>query len=92
MDSVCPGLTRKIINSFYGFPSSYYEEKFPNVGSREIAQKVIDAIREAGMKAEGVKRGLDHGVWASFKCGTSSRDNPPLVTFKCTFLPLKIGC
>ncbi|OAT09594.1 aromatic ring-opening dioxygenase LigB subunit [Blastomyces gilchristii SLH14081] len=66
----------ELIYDFYGFPSHYYEEKFPNVGSREIAQKVIDAIRGAGMKAEGVKRGLDHGVWASFKCGMSSIVNP----------------
>lgn len=56
-------------SSFYGFPKHYYQEKYPNVGSREIAQKVIDALQEAGIKAEGVKRGLDHGVWASFKCG-----------------------
>ncbi|KKZ62380.1 hypothetical protein EMCG_03207 [[Emmonsia] crescens] len=66
----------ELIYDFYGFPSSYYEEKFPNVGSREIAQKVIDAIREAGMKAEGVKRGLDHGVWASFKCAFDTDQNP----------------
>jgi len=39
------------------------------VGSREVAQQVIDALHEAGIKAEGVKRGLDHGVWVSFKCG-----------------------
>lgn len=43
--------------------------KYPNVGSKEIAQKVIDAVRGAGMHAEGVERGLDHGVWASFRCG-----------------------
>jgi aromatic ring-opening dioxygenase catalytic subunit (LigB family) len=39
------------------------------VGSREIANKVLRLLGEAGIKAEGVKRGLDHGVWASFKCG-----------------------
>jgi hypothetical protein len=55
--------------SFYGFPSHYYKEKFPNVGSKEVANKVLDALKEAGIKAEGVKRGLDHGVWAGFKCG-----------------------
>lgn len=56
--------------SFYGFPGHYYKEKYPNVGSAEVAQKAIGAINDAGLKAEGVKRGLDHGVWASFKCGT----------------------
>ena len=43
------------------------------MGSREIANKVIDLLRQAGINAEGVKRGLDHGVWASFKCGMSLR-------------------
>jgi len=60
----------ELIYDFYGFPSHYYKEKYPNVGSKEIAQKVINAIQDAGMKAEGVTRGLDHGVWTSFKCGT----------------------
>lgn len=56
-------------DSFYGFPSHYYKEKYPNVGSAEVSKKVLDAFGAAGIKAEGVKRGLDHGVWASFKCG-----------------------
>jgi len=57
--------------SFYGFPDHYYKEKYPNVGSKEVSHKVLDALKEAGIEAKGVKRGLDHGVWASFKCGTS---------------------
>ncbi|KAK2804918.1 hypothetical protein FQN50_006428 [Emmonsiellopsis sp. PD_5] len=66
----------ELIYDFYGFPGHYYKEKYPNVGSREIAQKVIDAIKGAGLKAEGVKRGLDHGVWASFKCAFDPDSNP----------------
>ncbi|KAL1863637.1 hypothetical protein Plec18167_000733 [Paecilomyces lecythidis] len=65
-----------LIYDFYGFPSHYYKEKFPNVGSKEIAQKVMDALRDAGIKAEGVKRGLDHGVWAGFKCAFDPETNP----------------
>lgn len=57
------------MTSFYGFPDHYYKEKYPNVGSAEVASRVLDSLKEAGIKAEGVKRGLDHGVWASFKCG-----------------------
>lgn len=64
-------LTMLTCFSFYNFPSHYYEEKYPNVGSAEVAQKVLDALNSAGIKGEGVKRGLDHGVWASFKCGKS---------------------
>ncbi|KAL5363881.1 Extradiol ring-cleavage dioxygenase, class III enzyme, subunit B [Aspergillus floccosus] len=65
-----------LIYDFYGFPSHYYKEKYPNVGSREIANKVIDLLRNAGINAEGVKRGLDHGVWASFKCAFEPDSNP----------------
>jgi hypothetical protein len=61
------------LRSFYGFPDHYYKEKYPNVGSKEVSHKVLDALKEAGIEAKGVKRGLDHGVWASFKCGTSYR-------------------
>jgi aromatic ring-opening dioxygenase catalytic subunit (LigB family) len=57
-------------SSFYGFPAHYYEEKYPNIGSPEIAQAVVTAIQDAGIKVKGVERGLDHGVWSSFKCGS----------------------
>ncbi|KAL3485102.1 Extradiol ring-cleavage dioxygenase, class III enzyme, subunit B [Aspergillus germanicus] len=66
----------ELIYDFYGFPSHYYEEKYPNVGSKEVATKVLDAFKEAGIQAEGVKRGLDHGVWASFKCAFEPESNP----------------
>ncbi|TPX20276.1 hypothetical protein DIZ76_016164 [Coccidioides immitis] len=66
----------ELIYDFYGFPSHYYKEKYPHVGSREIAEKVIKSIRDAGINVEGVKRGLDHGVWASFKCAFDPEDNP----------------
>jgi aromatic ring-opening dioxygenase catalytic subunit (LigB family) len=62
--------------SFYGFPSHYYAEKYPHVGSRDLSQRVLSYLNEAGIKAEGVKRGLDHGVWASFKCAFEPDSNP----------------
>jgi len=31
-------------------------------------------LRRAGIEVEGVTRGLDHGVWASFKCGTCASE------------------
>lgn len=55
--------------SFGGFPSHYYKEKYPHVGSKEVANEVLRLLKEADIPAEGVKRGLDHGVWVSFKCG-----------------------
>lgn len=58
--------------SFYGFPTHYYKEQYPNVGSEDIARRVLSLLHAAGIRAKGVERGLDHGVWASFKCGMSS--------------------
>jgi len=34
-----------------------------------VAEEVMSLFRSAGIEVEGVQRGLDHGVWASFKCG-----------------------
>ena len=65
-----------LIYDFYGFPPHYYDFKYPNKGSPELAQKVLDKFQEAGIKAEGVRRGLDHGVWASFMCAFDPENNP----------------
>lgn len=62
--------------SFYGFPAHYYKETYPNVGSREVAQAVIEALTKAGIKAKPTQRGLDHGVWASFKVVFNPETNP----------------
>lgn len=57
------------INSFYGFPSHYYKEKFPHKGSKEIATQVTEVLKSTGIQVKPVSRGLDHGVWSSFKVG-----------------------
>jgi 4,5-DOPA dioxygenase extradiol len=58
-----------IIYDFYGFPPHYYEYKFPNKGSPELANKVIEKLGGVGIEVQKVKRGLDHGVWAGFVVG-----------------------
>ncbi|KAJ5640731.1 Extradiol ring-cleavage dioxygenase class III enzyme subunit B [Penicillium herquei] len=68
--------TTDLIYDFYGFPDHYYKEKYPNVGSKDVSHRVLDLLKEAGIDAKGVKRGLDHGVWASFKCAFEPDDNP----------------
>ncbi|KAJ9489467.1 hypothetical protein VN97_g3808 [Penicillium thymicola] len=65
-----------LIYDFGGFPSHYYKEKYPHVGSKEVANEVLRLLKEADIPAEGVKRGLDHGVWASFKCAFEPDSNP----------------
>lgn len=65
-----------LIYDFYGFPAHYYEFKYPHRGSPELAEKVLGKLQDAGIKAEGVRRGLDHGVWASFMCLFDPEKNP----------------
>ena len=65
-----------LIYDFYGFPPHFYQYKFPNIGSPEVAERVLQLLEEAGIKSEGVRRGLDHGVWASFSCAFNPETNP----------------
>lgn len=58
-----------IIYDFSGFPPHYYEYEYPNKGSSEIAEKVIEKLTAANIEIERVNRGLDHGVWAGFMAG-----------------------
>lgn len=65
-----------LIYDYYGFPAEYYRVQYPNVGSPALAQKVIGMFKEAGIEAKGVKRGLDHGVFAAFRCAFDPERNP----------------
>jgi len=58
------------------------KEKYPNVGSKKVAAQVMDALKSNGIETKPVERGLDHGVWASFKVAFDPEQNPlgvPLV-------------
>ncbi|KAI2782173.1 LigB-domain-containing protein [Daldinia loculata] len=71
-----------LIYDFYGFPPEFYKAQYPNRGSPELASKVIDLLTKAGIKAKGVTRGLDHGVWSGFHVAFHPEENPlnvPLV-------------
>lgn len=46
-----------------------YQTKYPNKGDLALASHIVDLLSSAGIKAQGVKRGLDHGVWAGFHVG-----------------------
>lgn len=64
----------ELIYDFYNFPPHYYEYEYPNKGSPEVAEKVIERLSGAGVEVERVTRGLDHGVWAGFMVGKSCHD------------------
>ncbi|KAI1806245.1 putative aromatic ring-opening dioxygenase LigB subunit [Daldinia bambusicola] len=65
-----------LIYDFYGFPPHYYEHEYPNKGSPEVAEKVIDKLTAAGIEVERVKRGLDHGIWVGFMAAFDPKRNP----------------
>ena len=46
------------------------------MGSKEIANRVISALQSNNITAEPVSRGLDYGVWASFKVLFDPETNP----------------
>ncbi|KAH6648772.1 Extradiol ring-cleavage dioxygenase, class III enzyme, subunit B [Truncatella angustata] len=71
-----------LIYDFYGFPSYMYEAKYPSRGSPELANRILGLLGDAGIKAKGVTRGLDHGVWSGFNVAFDPEKNPlgvPLV-------------
>lgn len=65
-----------LIYDFYGFPGHYYKQKYPNRGSQQIAEKVMDLLRKKGIKVSGTDRGLDHGIWVPFKVAFDPEENP----------------
>ncbi|KAI0874018.1 Extradiol ring-cleavage dioxygenase, class III enzyme, subunit B [Hypoxylon argillaceum] len=69
-------LMNDLIYDYYGFPPEYYKVQYPHVGSPELASRVISLLSDAGIKAEGVKRGLDHGVYAGFSVAFNPDKNP----------------
>ena len=65
-----------LLYDFYGFPRHYYMEKYANVGSKVLAERVMEVLSEQGIKSEGVERGLDHGVFVCFKVAFEEKGNP----------------
>jgi hypothetical protein len=65
-----------LIYDFYGFPGHFYKQKYPNRGSKQLAEQVISLLRSRGINASGTDRGLDHGIWVPFKVAFDSEENP----------------
>ncbi|KPI37769.1 4,5-DOPA dioxygenase extradiol [Cyphellophora attinorum] len=65
-----------LLYDFYGFPRHYYAEKFPNRGSKEVAQRVGGLLKEGGFEVVEEERGLDHGVFVPFKIMFDPEKNP----------------
>ncbi|ORZ05864.1 putative aromatic ring-opening dioxygenase LigB subunit [Lobosporangium transversale] len=49
---------------FYNFPEFMYKLQYPSKGSPKLANRVLEILGKAGIKAEAeTERGIDHGVW-----------------------------
>ncbi|KAK3383587.1 putative ferrous iron binding protein [Lasiosphaeria ovina] len=71
-----------LIPSFYNFPAKFYEATYPSKGSPQLASRILGLLGDAGIKASGLKRGLDHGVFSGFNVAFNPEENPlnvPLV-------------
>ncbi|RUP47281.1 Extradiol ring-cleavage dioxygenase, class III enzyme, subunit B [Jimgerdemannia flammicorona] len=76
----------KLIYDFGGFPQHYYTQEWDHKGSPELATRVVDMLKKmrnnainAGIEAEGQKRGIDHGAWVPLKRAMNSNPDIPVV-------------
>ncbi|KAK0729715.1 Extradiol ring-cleavage dioxygenase, class III enzyme, subunit B [Lasiosphaeris hirsuta] len=71
-----------LIYDFYGFPPEFYKATFPSKGSPQLASRIQSLLSAAGIRSQGLKRGLDHGVFSGFNVLFPPKSNPltvPLV-------------
>jgi len=66
-----------LIYDYYGFPPETYRLHWPTPGSPEIATRVTELLRSAGLSAAGdPARGFDHGVFIPLKVAFPEADIP----------------
>lgn len=56
----------KTIHDFYGFPRELYQQTYPASGSPELAQDIINNIKNPAIE-NFYDWGLDHGTWSVLK-------------------------
>ncbi|KAJ3121543.1 hypothetical protein HK098_003608 [Nowakowskiella sp. JEL0407] len=58
------GKSHELYFDYYGFPPETYKYKYPAPGDPEVAQRVNDVLKDAGIPSNlNLKRGWDHGVF-----------------------------
>lgn len=56
----------KTIHDFGGFPHELYEVQYPAPGSPELAQEIVNSLRDYSVELD-YQWGLDHGAWTVLK-------------------------
>ncbi len=70
---------QRVIHDFGGFPQALYELDYPAAGAPELAERVIDLLREAQLNAQtDADWGLDHGAWVPLRYLYPQADVPVL--------------
>ncbi|SPO49122.1 uncharacterized protein PSANT_07069 [Moesziomyces antarcticus] len=56
-----------LVYDFYGFPDHFYKQKVESSNPSNVSALVLEHLRQSGVQALPVKRGIDHGVWCPLK-------------------------
>eukprot|EP00039_Didymoeca_costata_P000617 m.46500 g.46500 ORF g.46500 m.46500 type:complete len:317 (-) comp10378_c0_seq3:77-1027(-) len=70
------GEAPQLVYDYYGFPPETYEIKYSAPGNPALAQRILDALKNAGVPAKGATRGWDHGVFVPLKMMFPDADVP----------------
>src|SRR6188474_2147841 len=71
--------TVPLVYDFYGFPSRYYETRYPAPGAPQLAARVQQLLRAKGIESiADPERGLDHGAYVPLVAMYPAADVPVL--------------
>ncbi len=66
-----------LLYDYYGFPEESYKIKYDAPGSPQLAQRIADLLKAAGLSCNfDSKRGWDHGVFVPLKLLYPDADIP----------------
>jgi aromatic ring-opening dioxygenase catalytic subunit (LigB family) len=66
----------ELIYDYYGFPEHTYHLSWPAPGSPEVAARVEQLLRAAGLPVAQAQRGYDHGVFVPLKVAFPEAEIP----------------